>query len=73
MTLEKETIELTTDEKQLLRTALDNEIVRLLRLHKEWRPYNEANYVMYQKLGGYFTKQNFESIAKVKIRKGGTQ
>jgi len=64
--IEKETVDLTADGKCLLRTALDNEIERLLRFHKEWTPWIEAAFAMYQRLGGYFTKQNFESYAGLK-------
>jgi len=61
--------ELTADKKYLIRTALDNEIVRLLKFHKEWTPWIDANYEMYCRMDGYFTKEQFEKLAKVKIKR----
>ena len=65
----KETMELTEDKKQLIRVALEDEIVSRLKQHKEWTPYNEANHEAYLEMGGYFSKKEFEVMAGLKKRK----
>jgi hypothetical protein len=55
---------LTEIDMSNMRLALDERIVFLLRLLGRWAPEVEDTLSAYQKVGGYFTKEDFEELAR---------
>ena len=59
--------ELTLDDKSNMRLALEERIVSLLGLFRKWSPEVLATLDSYYRTGGYFSQEDFERFAKVKI------
>ena len=61
---EKRTIEVNSDEASIVRVALENQIITLLRFWNEWTTRSLEAFLVYQKFGGYFERKSFEEMAK---------
>ena len=57
---------LTDTDLSRMRIALEERIVSLLRTFRGWTPEILATLESYDKIGGYWTEENFETFAKGK-------
>jgi len=57
---------LTDCDLSRMRIALEERIVSLLRSYREWTPEILATLESYDKIGGYWTEDNFETFARGK-------
>ena len=57
---------LTDCDLSRMRIALEERIVSLLRTFRAWTPELKATLESYDKIGGYWTEENFETFAKGK-------
>ena len=57
---------LTDDDLSIMRRALDEKIESLLKTYKKWTPEILATWKSYEKIGGYWTEENFENFARGK-------
>ena len=57
---------LTDCDLSRMRIALEERIVSLLKTFRKWTPELEATLDSYNKIGGYWTEENFEDFARGK-------
>jgi len=57
---------LTDNDLSRMRIALEERIVSLLRKFRAWTPEIKATLESYDKIGGYWTEENFEDFARGK-------
>ena len=57
---------LTDEDLSRMRIALEERIVSLLRTFRDWTPEVLATLESYEKIGGYWTEDNFEDFARGK-------
>ena len=56
-------ITVNDEEASVTRLALENQIVVLLRFWGEWTSRILQTYMVYQKFGGIFTREQFDELA----------
>ena len=59
---------LTLNDCSNMRLALEERIVSLLKLFRSWTPEILATLSSYHRVGGYFSQEDFERFAKVRIK-----
>ena len=57
---------LTDNDLSRMRIALEERIVSLLKTFRKWTPEIIATLESYDKVGGYWTEENFERFAKIR-------
>jgi len=57
---------LTDCDLSRMRIALEERIVSLLGTYRDWTPEILATLESYEKIGGYWTEENFEDFARGK-------
>ena len=61
--------ELTLNDSSNMRLALEERIISLLKLFRDWTPEIKKTLESYYRVGGYFSEKDFEEFARVMIRR----
>ena len=58
-------VELTDDDRSIIRLALEDRMVHLLQVGRKWTPLAGEAYDTYLKVGGYHKREVFERWAGI--------
>ena len=61
----KKAIELSDDDRSIIRLALEDRVVHLLQVGRKWTNLAEEAYGTYLKVGGYHKREVFERWAGI--------